>query len=96
MKDRHVREKSVDSASRDAHNGLWSGSTSGGTEVIDLEPLKDLTELQYLGLSDTQVSALEPLKALTNLQRLYLGGTQVSDEQVASLKHALPHLRIVQ
>jgi len=55
-----------------------------------------LTELQYLGLSDTQVSALEPLKALTNLQRLYLGGTQVSDEQVASLKHALPHLRIVQ
>ncbi len=49
------------------------------SEVKDLEPLRNLTELLWLYLSDTQVSDLEPLRELTQLQSLSLDGTQVSD-----------------
>jgi len=46
--------------------------------VSSLEPLKGLTALQRLDLSNTKVSSLEPLKGLTALQWLDLSNTKVS------------------
>ena len=42
-------------------------------------PLKGLTALQTLDLSDTQVADLGPLKGLTALQSLDLSDTRVAD-----------------
>ena len=50
--------------------------------------------LQSLDLSNTKVTDLAPLQGLTNLQSLDLRGTRVSDQQIESLKAALPKLSI--
>ena len=47
------------------------------TEVRDLGPLRDLTQLVQLDLIDTPVSDLQPLRELIQLQRLRLSGTRV-------------------
>ena len=47
--------------------------------VEDIEPLGNLTQLQWLILTDTQVSDITPLRELTQLHVLYLIGTQVTD-----------------
>ncbi len=49
------------------------------TQVSDLSPLRELTGLTGLELSDTLVSDLSPLRKLTGLTRLWLDDTQVSD-----------------
>ena len=49
------------------------------TQVTDLEPLRELTQLEGLNLQSPQVSDLAPLRDLTQLQWLTLAGTQVSD-----------------
>ena len=49
------------------------------TKVEDIEPLRDLSQLQVLSLDRTQVMDFEPLRELTRLQTLSLGSTQVSD-----------------
>jgi hypothetical protein len=47
----------------------------GGTRITSLEPLKELTNLSALDLSDaTRITSLEPLKGLTNLSSLNLSG----------------------
>jgi Leucine-rich repeat (LRR) protein len=50
-----------------------------GSEISDLEPIKQLTSLQELKLMGTDVSDLEPIKQLTSLQELDLMGTKVKD-----------------
>ncbi|MDD9974244.1 MAG: leucine-rich repeat domain-containing protein [Candidatus Poribacteria bacterium] len=51
-----------------------------GCKVSDLTPLKNLTELTYLGLSyNGQISDLTPLKSLTELRWLSVGGNQIRD-----------------
>jgi internalin A len=49
------------------------------SEVSDLNPLKNLANLQLLYCSSTQVSDLNPLKNHANLQQLDCSSTQVSD-----------------
>jgi internalin A len=49
------------------------------TQVSDLEPLRELTNLQTIDCRGAQVSDLEPLRGLTSLQYLYCSSTQVSD-----------------
>ena len=58
---------------------LSSGASSPHTRVSDLAPLRELTQLQWLGLDGPQVSDLKPLRKLIELQVLDLHGTQVSD-----------------
>jgi internalin A len=52
---------------------------NGEKSLTDLSPLKDLSKLQTLRISNTQVRDLSPLKGLENLQMLYVNYTQVSD-----------------
>ena len=49
-----------------------------GNQIRDLTPLKGLTHLQYLELSNNQV-AKRTLAGLTSLTSLYLTGNKVSD-----------------
>ena len=49
------------------------------TQVTDLTPLENLTELESLLLSDTQVTDLTPLATLTNLNWVYINKTPVTD-----------------
>ena len=49
------------------------------TQVSDLTPLKNLSQLQQLNLAESPVCNVTPLKNLTQLQQLYLYTTQVSD-----------------
>jgi hypothetical protein len=54
-------------------------------QVTDLEPLRDLTGLQWLDLEGTAVADLAPLAGLTRLKWLDLGGTAVTD--LAPVRH---------
>jgi len=47
---------------------------SGNTDLVDLTPLAELTQLQRLDLDGTGVTNLRPLKPLTQLQNLGLNG----------------------
>ena len=49
------------------------------TQVSDLSPLSDLTQLIHLNLTNTPVSDVSPLSGLTNLKFLSLSGTSVWD-----------------
>ncbi len=51
----------------------------GGTQVSDLSPLADLSNLQKLDLASTRVSDLSPLAGLTKLNTLIVASTQVND-----------------
>lgn len=61
-----------------------------------LEHLKDLTNLKYLHLRNTQITdaGLKHLEGLTNLKVLGLKTTKVTDGGVDTLKQALPMCRI--
>ncbi|MCH7728403.1 MAG: leucine-rich repeat domain-containing protein [Planctomycetes bacterium] len=48
-------------------------------EFIGNLGLRELTQLQWLSLNNTQVSDLGPLRELSQLQLLDLDGTQVTD-----------------
>lgn len=65
-----------------------------GTQANDLSPLKDLTNLEWLGLDATPVKDLSPLKGMTKLESLDLQGTKVSKEKVLELQKALPNCSI--
>ena len=56
-----------------------------GTQVANIEPLKDLAALQYLNLTRTQVANIEPLRGLTKLQNLDLSITHVAN--IEPIKH---------
>ena len=47
--------------------------------ITDLSPLKNLTELQWLGLENNQITDISPLSGLGNLSGLYLQNNQISD-----------------
>jgi len=49
------------------------------TQVTEVLPLEDLTQLAVLGLPNTQISDLSSLSKLTHLSDLDLAGTQVTD-----------------
>lgn len=71
----------------------------GYNQITDkgLVHLKELSDLAYLDLSANMGitdAGLEHLKVLKNLRELHLFTTQVSDKGVASLKQALPDLKI--
>ena len=69
--------------------------------MSDLTPLKELTHLEELWLSNTPVSDLTPLTGLTHLRVINLLNTPVSQEQVQMLKQvqmlqqALPNCQIL-
>jgi Leucine-rich repeat (LRR) protein len=50
-----------------------------GTQIQDLKPLAELTQLQRLDVSGTQIQDLTPLAGLSQLQRLDVSGTQIQD-----------------
>ena len=50
-----------------------------GTEISDISPLSELTQLTKLDLSHTQVTDLSPLSGLTQLTELNLWETEVTD-----------------
>src|SRR5262245_6637808 len=54
----------------------------------DLEPLTTLTELEWLGLSNTKVTSagMKHLARLTNLRELYLFNTEVDDSGLKYVK----------
>ncbi|MEM8640890.1 MAG: NACHT domain-containing protein, partial [Cyanobacteria bacterium P01_G01_bin.54] len=64
------------------------------TQLSDLFPLSQLSQLQILYLSGTQVSKISPLSQLSQLQILYLSGTQVSDLSPLSQLSQLEHLNL--
>jgi internalin A len=65
-----------------------------GKKVSDITPLKDLTQLLLLDISETQVSDLKPLKDFTQLQLLDVRLTQVSDLTPLKALTKLETLRI--
>jgi Leucine-rich repeat (LRR) protein len=65
-----------------------------GTQVSDLSQLANLTDLRFLFLSGTPVSDLSPLAGLSNLELLDLSETRVTDEEIRTLRKALPNCEI--
>jgi Leucine-rich repeat (LRR) protein len=51
----------------------------GETQISDVSPLKNLTQLTRLDLDSTSVTDVSPLSELIQLETLYLTGTQVTD-----------------
>jgi hypothetical protein len=49
------------------------------TQITDIAPLKELTNLQILDLSSTEIKDFTPLIGLTSLQTLMLYNTSISD-----------------
>ena len=46
-------------------------------KITNLEPIKNLTNLEHLDCDSTQISSLESIKNLTNLKYLYCSYTQI-------------------
>ncbi|HUW82784.1 MAG TPA: P-loop NTPase fold protein [Phycisphaerae bacterium] len=65
-----------------------------GTQVRDLSPLAGLKALEGLSLTESQVGDLCPLQGLPNLRRLYLTAGQVPNEQIETLKAAVPGIDV--
>ena len=61
--------------------------------IDDVRPLLG-RRIESLYLSGTQVRDLSPLAALISLRVLDISGIEISQEQVARLRQALPHLKI--
>ena len=56
---------------------LVLGGWQSSNEVADISPLKELTNLTYLQLSDNQISDVTPLAKLTKLETLHLSGNPI-------------------
>ena len=68
-----------------------------GTEIVNLEPIENLTHLRQLGIGNTKVSDLTVLKKLKDLQMLNIIKCEnITDEKIADLKRALPNLVILE
>ena len=48
-------------------------------DILDLEPLSNLTNLRKLTIRDSNIDNLEPLRKLVNLRELNLSGNRISD-----------------
>lgn len=62
--------------------------------ISDISPLKNLTNLQTLDIGKNNIKDISPLKNLTNLKELRISEGQLSDNEIDSLKSALPNLKI--
>jgi internalin A len=58
---------------------IVGGVEDGKSNLSDLSPLKELTQLQMLLVSSTEVSDLNPLKELKQLQIIHVSSTLISD-----------------
>lgn len=69
--------------------GIWNS-----LKLMDLRPLKDLANIQYLCLSNINVqdNSLEPISFLKGLQELHISN-QFPTEEFARLSVALPHTK---
>ena len=61
------------------------------TQVSDVRSLARLKKLEQLDLSSTRVTDISPLVGLQKLRVLDLYDTPVSDDQIDSLRKALPN-----
>ena len=57
----------------------WLSLSFLGLTNADIEPLRYMTNLQTLELSENNISDLSPLAGLTALNSLFLGGNNISD-----------------
>ena len=64
------------------------------TPVSDLSPLAALKNLRCLHLDGTRVGDLSVVFGFTKLEELTLGDGQIAEEQITSLKQALPGCRV--
>ncbi len=62
--------------------------------VSDLTPLAGLEKLEELHLQSPFITDLTPLAELEKLEKLRLPGDSISDEEINSLKKALPNCGI--
>jgi Leucine-rich repeat (LRR) protein len=73
---------------------LQSLILSENARLADITALAGLKRLAILDVAGTQVRDLSALAGLTNLRTLYLERTPINDEQIQSLKRALPNCAI--
>ena len=52
------------------------------SRVSDIEPLANLTSLQWLYLAGNQIADVEPLMGLTNLEALHFQDNPLSDQAI--------------
>ena len=62
--------------------------------ISDISPIANLMNLTDLYLDSNNISDIEPLKSLTNLERVDLTGNPISQEQIDTLRRALPNCEI--
>jgi len=62
--------------------------------LIDMTPLKGLTNLEHLFLASNKITDLTPLAGLTNLTKLHLEDNPIPLDQMAMLRKALPNCKI--
>lgn len=74
--------------------GLKKLSLYGNTDITDVSPLNNLTELTFLNLSLTGTKDISCLDKLNNLEELYINSTKVSDISCLSSFPNLKHLEI--
>ena len=65
-----------------------------GNDVEDVTALSFLTKVEYIDLSNNAVNSVVPLMGLSSLQQLKLSGNPLTEEQIESLRNALPHCEI--
>ena len=56
-----------------------------GSQVSDITPLQNLSDLSFLALGENQISDITPLRHLSKLKTLNLAGNQISD--ITPLQH---------
>ncbi|MCL1493420.1 MAG: leucine-rich repeat domain-containing protein [Pseudanabaena sp. Salubria-1] len=49
-------------------------------QISDVKPLKDLINLERLGLGNNQISDVKPLVTLTKLTALWLSGNPITEK----------------
>ena len=52
---------------------------SAKVQVINIEPIKELTNLEYLCLIFNKINYISPISNLTNLERIYLEFNDIND-----------------
>lgn len=61
-------------------------NVAGDENIVNLDPLSELSELRSLNCSDTKVSDINPIRNLNKIKELNISGTNVTD--ISNLKYA--------
>lgn len=61
-------------------------NVAGDTNIENLNPLSELSELRFLDCSDTKVSDINPIRNLNKIKELNISETDISD--ISNLKYA--------